>query len=57
MTTTLQTAGEWNATAINAIRKRDGLIVKAHMEGHSLRTIAKSVGLSHQTIANIINGP
>lgn len=33
---------------------RDELIVEAHKDGHSLRTIAEAAGLSHTAIAKIV---
>jgi hypothetical protein len=34
--------------------ERNNLIVEAHSEGHSLRSIAEAADVSHQTIANIL---
>jgi transposase len=38
----------------DARRAREVIIIKAHADGLSLRTIAGVAGVSHQTIANVV---
>lgn len=52
---TLGEVVEW-AEAMGAARvERDRLILKAHKEGHSLRTIGDAAYLSHAAIKKIID--
>ena len=39
-----------------ATRQRDALIREAHAEGAPMRTIAEWAGVSHQRVAQVING-
>jgi|DEB3_MinimDraft_2_1074329.scaffolds.fasta_scaffold163424_2 transposase len=38
----------------DARRAREVIIIKAHADGLSLRTIAGVAGVSHQTVANVV---
>jgi transposase len=38
----------------DARRAREVIIIKAHADGLSLRTIAAVAGVSHQTVANVV---
>ena len=38
----------------NARRAREVIIIKAHADGLSLRSIAGVAGVSHQTVANVV---
>jgi transposase len=38
----------------DARRAREVIIIKAHTDGLSLRTIAGVAGVSHQTVANMV---
>ena len=43
----------WSTRAADAVARRDREISRAVASGESLRTVAKTSGLSHGTIANI----
>lgn len=51
---TLANARDYADQARSAMATRDRWVRKAHENGHSLRTIAEAVGLTHAGVAKIV---